>query len=75
VVNWLGELDYGKSTGRFEDRFGDDDTIRKLSRGANNACIVLAKTEQNYFSTLLNPKQRRTVIEHGPWILEILGSG
>jgi hypothetical protein len=75
VVNWLGELDYGKAEARFQDRFGDDNTIRKLGRSGRKACIVLPKSEESYFSTLLPPGIERTETARGHWVLMVLGSG
>lgn len=73
VVNWLGEMDYGKGEPRFQDRFGDDDTIRRLGRSGRKACVVLPKTEEAFFSNLLPPGYERIQIARGPWVLMILG--
>ncbi|MFA6091706.1 MAG: glycosyltransferase family 39 protein [Elusimicrobiota bacterium] len=68
VVNWLGELHYAKRDPRFADRFGDDDTIRKIGK-KERVFVVLPKKVLQHFRTLRPTDDPPRLTTVGDWVL------
>ena len=70
VVNWVGELHYAKRLARYQDRFGDDDTIRKMkTAGGRRTYMVLDRKLLGHVLTLRPVKDFRRLSPFGNWIL------
>ena len=70
VVNWVGELHYAKRMARFQDRFGDDDTIRKLDTTENRRIHMVLETRLlSHVLTLRPAKDFKRLSRFGNWIL------
>ncbi|MEK7746545.1 MAG: hypothetical protein AAB576_07765 [Elusimicrobiota bacterium] len=68
IVNWVEELHYAKRDPAFQNRFGDDDTLRKLPADGARVFVVSRKRDLAHLLTL-PPRKASAIRRFGDWIL------
>ena len=68
IVNWVEELHYAKRDPAFQDRFGDDDALRRLRADGARVFVVSRKRELSHLLTL-PPRKASEIRFFGDWIL------
>ncbi|MEK9145615.1 MAG: hypothetical protein AAB339_08415, partial [Elusimicrobiota bacterium] len=68
IINWVEELHYAKRDPAFRDRFGDDDTLRKLPADGARVFVISKKRDLGHLLTL-PPRKTSGISRFGDWIL------